>query len=155
IRIWLPLSKDAPLTASPDAADERWSSRRTLSGRILVVEDEPDLRAMAVQTLTSIGLEVVDTGTAEEALEIFGSGGHFDVLATDVILPQMSGFQLAAAVRRVQPDLPVVYMTGYTGNGEMPEDSEDPVIRKPYSADTLRLRVAELIQISRARSRLR
>jgi CheY-like chemotaxis protein len=154
IRVWLPLCKDGSLSTDPDS-DERWTPDRTISGRVLLVEDEADLRRMAVQTLVSIGLEVVDTGTGEEALEIFTAGPEFDVLASDVILPHMSGFQLAAEIRKIQPDLPVVYMTGYTGDGEMPDDAEDPIIRKPYSADTLRLRVAELIQVSRARSRLR
>lgn len=149
IGIWLPLSAEAAVRPGRDE-EERWSPGRTAEGRVLLVEDEADLRAMASDTLTSIGLDVTATGTAEEALSVFGSGEDFDVLATDVMLPHMSGFQLAAAARRVRPALPVVFMTGYTGDGEIPNDQLDPVIRKPYTPDALRLSVAELVQAARS-----
>lgn len=150
IRIWLPLCEDPELALGP-AGDERWPPGQTIDGRVLLVEDESGLRQLAAQNLTSIGLEVVDAGTAEEALEIFLLDRDFDVLATDVILPRMSGFQLAAAAREIRPDLPVIYITGYTGDSESPGHSGDPIIQKPYTADTLRLRVAEMIEGSPSR----
>ena len=151
IRIWLPLVKDAPLSAAGDD-DERWPAERTITGRVLLVEDEDDLLRMARDALTSIGLEVVSFPAAEDALEQLDAGAVFDALVTDVILPQMSGVELVKAARQISPDLPVVYMTGYTGSRVIPPGHGDPVIRKPYTPDALRLRVAEVVSVGRVRN---
>jgi CheY-like chemotaxis protein len=63
-----------------------------------------------------------------------------DALLTDVIMPGMSGTQLAAELRRRRPDLPVLFMSGYTsgpapGGQELPPDA--PLIRKPFDTETL------------------
>ncbi len=93
--------------------------------------------------------------SAEDALARFNSDGDrgFDAVVTDVILPGMSGFELVAALRRADESLPVVYMTGYTGARDTPPDQRDPVIRKPYTPDQLRLRTAEVVNLGRVRAR--
>ncbi len=151
IRIWLPLVKDAPLTGTADD-DERWPSDKRVSGRVLLVEDEDDLLRMASDALTSIGLEVASFQAAEDALERLAAGEVFDALVTDVILPQMSGVDLVKAARQIRPDLPAVYMTGYAGSRAIPAGQGDPVIRKPYTPDSLRLRVAEVVSVGRVRN---
>jgi len=65
----------------------------------------------------------------------------------------MSGFDLVARLRQADPGLPAVYMTGYTGARDIPPDQGDPVLRKPYTPDQLRLRVAEVVGIGRVRAR--
>jgi CheY-like chemotaxis protein len=154
IRIWLPLARDAMVTAAGEE-DECWPPARRVQGRIALVEDEADLRAMAVEALSSIGLEVESFGSAEDALERFRSedGDRFDALVTDVILPHKSGIDLVAALRRDDEGLPVVYMTGYTGSRDIPPDQGDPVVRKPYTPDQLRLRVSEVVGLARVRAR--
>ena len=145
IRIWLPLVKDAALSASPEGT-EKWPPGKTISGRVLLVEDDDDLRHMAEETLRSCGLTLVTAPSAEEALEILAEMGPFDALVTDIILPGLSGIDLVTKARENEPDLRVLYMTGYSGSGgaRIPNRG-DPVLRKPYGADALRLRVAELI----------
>lgn len=152
IRIWLPLAKDAPLTPPVDS-DEHWPAGRMVSGRVLLVEDEADLMGMAREALCSIGLEVVALPDAEEALARLQEGDEFDALVTDVILPQMSGVDLVKAARSIRPGLPAVYMTGYTGSRAIPSAQGDPVIRKPYTPDALRLRVADVVSVGRVRNR--
>jgi signal transduction histidine kinase/CheY-like chemotaxis protein len=144
VRIWLPLCDDLPAEISD--AVEVWPPGRTLTGRILFVEDEPALRVMGRQCLAGVGLDVVAAESAEMALEILSTMGPFDALVTDVMLPGMSGVQLAEATHDSQPDLPVLYMTGYSGRPQvgMPGPG-DRVLRKPYRPDALRLRVAELL----------
>jgi CheY-like chemotaxis protein len=103
---------------------------------------------MAARTLTSIGLTVVTAASAESALEALDGALPFDALVTDVILPGLSGVQLAALATSQIPDLPVMYVTAYPGgsNGATaPEDSHF-ILRKPYRPDTLRLKVAELLE---------
>jgi two-component system cell cycle sensor histidine kinase/response regulator CckA len=154
IRIWLPLLRDAPVTASGDD-EEHWPESGRVEGRVLLVEDEGELQRMAVEALQSIGLEVSSCSSGEAALELFGEGNAFDAVVTDVMLPGMSGVELVAALRRRVADLPAVYMTGYTGVRDITADHKDPVIRKPYTPDVLQLRVAEVVRVRRVRSRLR
>ena len=155
IRIWLPLVRDAVVTASGEE-DESWPPSRRIGGRVALVEDEEDLRSMAFEALTSIGLEVEAFANAEDALARIRSTGpsdRFDALVTDVILPHMTGIDLVNELRQGGDDLPAVYMTGYTGSHDIPPSQGDPVILKPYTPDQLRLRTAEVVALGRVRAR--
>ena len=143
IRIWLPMAQDAALSSGTEE-DETWPPGRRVSGRVLLVEDEDELRTIAEAALGSIGLEVVGVSSAEEAMIKLARSGTFDALVTDIRLPGLSGIDLATQARVSQPDLPVLYMTGYSET-QIP-DHRDRVVRKPYKPDTLRLRVAELLE---------
>jgi CheY-like chemotaxis protein len=113
----------------------------------MFVEDDDDIRTMSVQHLRSIGLDVSAYSSAEEALDAAARSRDFDVLATDVMLPGRSGVDLAAELRDLIPGIPVLYMTGYMGDaGARLRDVSDPVLRKPYRPDALRLKVAELLE---------
>jgi len=83
--------------------------------RILVVEDDADLRLLVVRMLESLGYEVLDAGAGSSALSILRSPVQIDLLLTDVVLPEeMNGVELAEEALRLQPDLRVLYMSGYT-----------------------------------------
>ena len=128
---------------------ESWPAGRTVAGRVLLVEDEDELRTMAEDALRTIGLGVVTAASAEIALVKLASAGPFDALVTDIILPGLSGVELAQGARRVQPGIPVLYMTGYSDVPASGSGSPDPsirVLRKPYRPDVLRLRVAEMVE---------
>jgi signal transduction histidine kinase/CheY-like chemotaxis protein len=146
VRIWLPLSEEA--TAAARDEGEVWPAGQTIGGRILLVEDEPDLRLMAQQCLAGVGLDVLVAESAEFALFLISKEGPFDALVTDIMLPGMSGVELADAVKRTHPKMPVLFMTGYAGS---PTETGMPgaganLLRKPYRPDALRLRVAEMLQ---------
>jgi signal transduction histidine kinase len=155
IRIWLPICRDASLTAETEPG-ESWPRHRTLAGRVLLIEDDEDLRVMAERTLSTIGLDVVSASSAEEALALYHSEPTFSLLVSDIILPGLSGVDLVRRIRQSSPGMPVLYMTGYAGNGGRGgyPDQGDPVLHKPYSPDTLRLRVAELVRLSTVRATL-
>jgi signal transduction histidine kinase len=146
VHIWLPLSADSPVARGDDG--EVWPPGHTIAGRILLVEDEPDLRLMGQQCLTSIGLEVLVAESAEFALFLLTREGPFDALVTDIMLPGLSGVELAEAAREIHPRMPVLFMTGYAGSPgarSMPGPGAN-ILRKPYRPDALRLRVAEMLQ---------
>jgi signal transduction histidine kinase/CheY-like chemotaxis protein len=146
VKIWLPQCEDSPITTSDDG--ETWPPGQTIAGRVLLVEDEPDLRLMGQHCLASIGLDVVVAESAEFALFLLTNEGPFDALVTDIMLPGMSGVELAEAVRRVHPMMPVLFMTGYAGSPTergMPGPDAN-LLRKPYRPDALRVRVADMLQ---------
>ncbi|MFI1991661.1 PAS domain-containing protein [Actinoplanes sp. NPDC020271] len=109
--------------------------------RVLVVEDEEQVRDIVCRLLRRAGYRVFAAPHPAEALRMCRDDRlEFDVLLTDVIMPGMSGTQLCAELRGDRPDLPVLFMSGYTsgpapGGQEMPADA--PLIRKPFEAQTL------------------
>jgi CheY-like chemotaxis protein len=94
---------------------------------VLVVEDDDDLRSLMVRILRSLGYEVLEANSGAPALEILHSPTEVDLLLTDVVLPErMSGTELAEEAMRAQPDLHVLYMSGYT---------EDAILHQGRLAD--------------------
>jgi CheY-like chemotaxis protein len=132
----------------PAGDGQEWPAGRTMVGRVLYVEDEPALRQAGRESLATVGLQVVAVDSAEKALSILDDDPAFDALVTDIALPGLTGLQLVRAVRPAHPDLKVLYVTGYSGVAD-PDHTPapgEPVLRKPFQPDVLRLRVAELLQ---------
>lgn len=84
--------------------------------RILLVEDEEDVRDLAILILEREGYKVFAASTYDEAVSIFNKeGGKMDLLLSDMMLTDRSGLELAEELRRQRPDLPVLFASGYSG----------------------------------------
>jgi CheY-like chemotaxis protein len=96
------------------AVEEQPASKQT----ILVVEDEPTLRALVRKVLERVGFEVIEAPTGLAALELWNEKQpHVDLLLTDMIMPDgISGRQLAEKLKAENPKLKVVYTTGYSAD---------------------------------------
>lgn len=103
--------------------------------RVLLVDDNPEMRQIARRHLVSRGYRVMEAEHGPAALEMLQSGS-FDLLFTDIMMPEgMNGYQLAAAARHMQPAQKVLFTTGYVGAGAGHEAEEPPtgmLLRKPY-----------------------
>ena len=111
--IYLPVhTPDAAETA--EAARPRSEPKRewTGGGRILLVEDEDTVRAVAERALVRQGYEVTTAADGEEGLEAIGRG-EFDLVVSDVVMPSMDGPAMAREIRALKPDLPFLFMSGY------------------------------------------
>ena len=103
---------------------------------IFVVEDDPDVRTLAVALLSGLGYNIVEAGDGETALEVLQHSGTIDLLLSDVVLPgAMNGPDLAAEIRRRSPNTRIVYMTGYAKEAfsnytDLEEGAH--VIQKPF-----------------------
>ena len=108
---------------------------------ILVVEDDAALRTHATETLRELGYQVIEAAGGAAALEALRSQPGIDLLFTDVVMPGgMNGRQLAEEAHRLQPDLKVLFTTGYTRNAIVHHGRLDPgidLISKPYSFHAL------------------
>ncbi|BBH67414.1 hypothetical protein ACTI_40990 [Actinoplanes sp. OR16] len=117
--------------------------------KVFVVEDEEAVRDIVCRLLRKAGYEVAAAPNPHEALRMYREENlTFDMLLSDVIMPGMSGTQLAAELRRDRPDLPVLFMSGYTsgpapGGQAMPPDA--PLIHKPFDSKTLLGEVHKLV----------
>ena len=99
--------------------------------KILVVEDDPFIREMAVVGLEDAGHEVIEAASGGEALRLLQTGIAVDALLTDVRMPEANGWEVARAYRERFPDLPVLYVTGYAE--QMQPVTGGVILSKPYS----------------------
>ena len=113
---------------------------------ILVVEDDTAVRKVIGSTLKRAGYSVILTRNAAEALALMREAS-LDLMVADVVLPDISGIELAAACRELQPTLRVLHISGY-GYEELAARGVDSgaLLEKPFSPDTLRMRVAALLE---------
>jgi CheY-like chemotaxis protein/anti-sigma regulatory factor (Ser/Thr protein kinase) len=120
-------------------------TRRPL--RILLVDDEPDVRLALAEMLASEGHTVTPAGNGDEALRRLDGDDSIELVLTDLVMPAMTGWEIAAAVKARRPALPVGVITGW---GDLPETvagpraSVDFVIAKPINLDELADAVARL-----------
>jgi CheY-like chemotaxis protein len=105
-----------------------------LPSTVLIVEDEFIVRLTIAEYLRDEGYEVIEAGTADEALDVFKSGIAIDLLFTDVRMPgTMDGCELARRVRSEWPETPVILTSGYSESLlSARSQSEDFVVPKPY-----------------------
>jgi CheY-like chemotaxis protein len=119
---------------------------------VLVVEDEPQVRAVAVAFLQSLGYRTCAVGSAAEALERLGSDPDIALLFSDVKLGNgMDGSELAEAARRLRPGLAVLMTTGYDDKVSAQGHSRD-VLRKPYRREQLAASIQRCLEPGRSRA---
>ncbi len=140
-RISLPVESGAAITA---AAAPRKLAR---SLRVLVAEDDANIRDMIAAYLEAVGHSVTTAGDGVEALAKLGEG-CFDLLLTDLSMPRLSGAQLAAAVKKMTSEMPVIMLTGFDAmllpGGEKPA-GVDLLLSKPITADALGQAIATVL----------
>ncbi len=107
---------------------------------VLVVEDEPEVRGVAVAFLRSLGYRVLAAGTADEALAAADAHPDIALLFSDIVLgPGLNGGELGRELRRRRPGLPVLLTSGYErgSDGDAGQEREFEVLRKPYRREEL------------------
>ncbi len=105
--------------------------------KVLLVEDDDDVREYAAQILAEAGFHVDAARCAEEAEAIINSGETISLLVTDVVMPGRDGVQLAQALRRAQPGAKVLFTTGYTRHIVPRRVPGAEILDKPYHGDAL------------------
>jgi CheY-like chemotaxis protein len=117
--------------------DEIRSEATTRSLSILVVDDEEFVRETLAEMLADLKHEVVIADSGHAAVEKI-AGREFDVVFTDLAMPEMDGWETARAIRDLKPGLPVVLVTGYGATAQAPSGEHDLVagiIGKPFDFD--------------------
>lgn len=114
--------------------------------RVLLVEDEDMVRDYALEVLTLFGYEVIEALGGEDALEALRTGPRPDLLLTDVVMPKMSGPELARIIRDRHPEVKVIYMSGYATEemGRRP-DLSAAFMAKPFTPEELARLVRQVL----------
>ena len=133
VTIYLPRS-EAPIAAPSPEDSSRYMAADPRT--ILVVEDNTDVKNVAVSLLEQLGYKTIAVESASEALDVLASGQAVNLVFTDVALPgQLDGLALARKVTDRYGAIPIVLTTGYTRAFD--SDPEFPVLRKPYQISAL------------------
>ena len=115
--------------------------------RVLVVDDEEGMRQLVRRCLAD-GCHVVDASSGAEALALVADGCAIDVLVTDEMMPEMEGHELARRFRAQNPDLKVLYLTGYADRLFDAKDQmweSEAYLEKPFTRDGLRQAIAQVV----------
>ena len=118
-------------------------------GRVLLVEDNEEVGDLAESLLGELGHAVVRARNGPEALHIADEGAQFDIVFSDVVMPGMSGLELASALQSRRPKLPIILTTGYSDRITAAGSQGFPVVRKPYRMETLAVALDEAMATAR------
>ena len=124
------------------------SARGQTGERVLVVEDDADVRSYVVDTLGDMGYDVLAARGGEEALRMMREYKGIGLLLTDVVMPGMNGRKLAEEAIQLHPDLKVLYMTGYSRNAIVHQgrlDAGVDLLQKPLSQEQLATMVRKVL----------
>ncbi len=149
IKIYFPVTKDA-IEEGEDLEVSSTMMRGTET--VLLVEDEEIVRVLATRVLSDLGYMILEAADGQEALEVCQHHeGPIGLVITDVVMPGMSGTELAAELERYIPDTPVLFISGYTGGALVEHgvlDEGMSFLQKPFSRERLAQEVRELIDRS-------
>jgi len=140
---------DAPAIAGAmSAADTMAKAATDLTGHgtILLVEDEEGLRALNARGLSSRGYTVLEAGNGVEAIEVLEKQGDVDLVVSDVVMPEMDGPTLLKELRRRNPNVKVIFVSGYAEEAfqkNLPEQEQYEFLAKPFTLKQLVSKVKE------------
>jgi two-component system cell cycle sensor histidine kinase/response regulator CckA len=137
--IYLPVHKEDASAAKARKVDKPKEDELWGSGTVLLVEDEPMVRAVAERALTRHGYTVITADSGEAALEVLARGETIDLLISDVVMPGMDGPTMVEEARKDRPDLKILFMSGYAEEQLRDSINVDNVsfLPKPFSVQQL------------------
>ncbi|MDA1101779.1 MAG: ATP-binding protein, partial [Proteobacteria bacterium] len=146
VSLYLPRAREV---ANQKLADDRPESVPRGTERILVVEDDPDLREIVVAMLSDEGYEIVTASRGDAAIELLKGGHTFDLLFSDIVLPgSMNGLEIAEEAKRLQPGIRLLFTSGYADTTISRKAQNDPkmtLLGKPYQRAVLLKKVREIL----------
>ena len=138
-----PRRKDAP----EPATSSDWAG----GGKLLLVEDEDMVRAVAERALSRAGYQITACSDGEVGLAEIEAGGEFDLVVSDVVMPGMDGPTMVRAIRELRPDMPILFMSGYAEE-QLRKDINIPdmhFIAKPFSVSAIGDKVSSVMRASK------
>ncbi|MEO7475395.1 MAG: response regulator, partial [Gemmatimonadales bacterium] len=139
-RLYLPRLPDDAVSARMEEPPPLDAAGTPAGATILVVEDEPAVRAVVVRSLESGGFHVLQAAGGSTALQVVDREGRPDLVLTDLMMPGIGGTELARRLKARWPDLPILYMSGYSAEDLRRQGAADPAgvtMQKPFEAESL------------------
>lgn len=130
--------------AEPDPAPARWEGQLAL-----IVEDDSDVREVLRGQLVDLGFSVVEAESGDEAAELIGQIEGISLVVSDIVMPGMSGIELAARIRNEHPAIRVILISGFSFDTS-PEADDLVILRKPWEKSDLAAAIARTAETSDA-----
>jgi two-component system cell cycle sensor histidine kinase/response regulator CckA len=150
-KIYLPAVEAEGKTRASSVAESVGSGTET----ILLVEDDAAVRKVAVSVLVKLGYRVLDAGGGKQAMQWMAEHeGKIDLLLTDLIMPEMSGRQVAEEAHKLQPEMKVLFMSGYTDDAVVRHglvSGETAFLQKPFTPLSMGAKVREALDGAKAK----
>jgi two-component system, cell cycle sensor histidine kinase and response regulator CckA len=147
VKVYLP--RIEAVASEGDAEDDRATAALRGTETVLVAEDEDGVRELLRKVLQEFGYTVLTARHGRDALLLAGERGEdIDLLITDVVMPEMSGRELAETLQDRRPDLKILFMSGYTDDEVLRRGvggQDAPFVRKPFTPEDLVRRVRSLL----------
>lgn len=147
-QVYLPADKASPTAAAQTVAHGAQLTLRA-TGTILVVDDEPSVRALVRRFLERLGFVVLCAANGAAAIELVRTGiADLQLVLMDVTMPELGGLETAAAIRSLRQNLPIVLMSGYTEDALAAQQTDgivDSFIQKPFGVDQLAQVIQQLL----------
>lgn len=144
VRVWFPMHGQAEASLTPPAP----VTRRRLDARVLLVEDDASVCAVSMRALSAAGYNVTPAESPERALELVKANPRFDIVVSDVVMPSMSGLDLADILRERMRGVPVLFVSGYAEQALKERGmqlSDVELLSKPFSPTELVQRVDAML----------
>jgi signal transduction histidine kinase/CheY-like chemotaxis protein len=141
VTVYLPRTSARPVlhpSESPGAP------LRQHDATILVVDDDPDVRGLAISCLETLGYRVFGVNGGRAAIDLVGRDVSLDLVLIDIAMPEINGVEAVQAILKKRPGLPFLYMTGYVGPTKL-DSSEQRVVKKPFTIAELATKVEEVL----------
>ena len=141
VTVYLPRTSARPVlhpSESPGAPLRRHDAT------ILVVDDDPDVRGLAISCLETLGYRVFGADGGRAAIDLVGRDVSLDLVLIDIAMPEINGVEAVQAILKKRPALPFLYMTGYVGPTKL-DPSEQRVVKKPFTIAELAAKVEEVL----------
>jgi CheY-like chemotaxis protein len=149
VKLYLPRQHEDGVALPFSNAPQRSELARARPGEVvLIVEDEPSVRAVAAEALSDLGYSVLEAADGPAALRILEAHAEVALLFTDVVMPGMTGRELADEVKKRRPNLKVLFTTGYTRNAIVHGGRLDRgvhLLSKPYTTEELSGKVRSVL----------
>jgi two-component system cell cycle sensor histidine kinase/response regulator CckA len=151
--MYLPVHKgELPANMRSEEIEEPKATEWSAGGKLLLVEDEDMVRAVAERALVRAGYTVTTAADGEEGLAAVANGDtEFDMIVSDVVMPTVDGPAMARAIRKVKPDIPILFMSGYAEE-QLRNDIDIAnmhFIPKPFSVQQINAKVSEVLSEQR------
>ena len=141
VTVYLPRTSALPILHPSETPG---APLRRHDATILVVDDDPDVRALAISCLETLGYRVFGAEGGRAAIDLVGRDVSLDLVLIDIAMPEINGVEAVQAILKKRPALPFLYMTGFVGPTKL-DPSEHRVVKKPFTIAELASKVEEVL----------
>jgi signal transduction histidine kinase/CheY-like chemotaxis protein len=141
VTVYLPRTSAHPVQHPSENPGE---PLRRHNATILVVDDDPDVRGLAISCLETLGYRVFGADGGRAAIDFVEREVSLDLVLVDIAMPEINGVEAVQAILKKRPALPFLYMTGYVGPTKL-DPSEQRVVKKPFTIAELAAKVEEVL----------